>query len=140
MRLNMLNIFYDIYIMLDILAKFNLKIQMVVDDYGELNKLELTANHGYTKTVDFDFEKLIDLTSEGILELFDLTILIEIAFDKLNIQNDINKQKLTEFTLKSGNQFVSGYSHQIITIPQNSRIINNTPEKDPYSVISLKYL
>jgi hypothetical protein len=132
--------------MLDILAKFKLKIQMTNDECGDVNKLELTANDGYTitysKIVDFDFKNLLNLSSEDILEIFDLTILIEIEDCTINIQNDRNMdcQKRTMFTLKDGKKHISKYYHQVITIPQNERIINNTPSSDAYSVITLTYL
>jgi hypothetical protein len=133
--------------MLDILAKFDLKIQMVNDEYGELNKLELnnknTGINLYSKTVDFDFKNLMDLTSEDILEIFDLTILIEIENYEIHpqcVKDDIDYKKRSQFTLKDGDKYVSTYYHQVITIPQNSRIINNTPSEDGYSIITLTYL
>jgi hypothetical protein len=133
--------------MLDILAKFDLEIQMVNDECGELNKLELnnknTGINLYSKTVDFDFKKIMDLTSEDILELFDLTILIEIEDYKRHpqcIKDDIDYKKRSNFILKDGDKYVSTYYHQVITIPQNSRIINNTPSEDGYSIITLTYL
>jgi hypothetical protein len=134
--------------MLDILAKFDLKIQMVNDECGELNKLELNNKRScdsnfYSKTVDFDFKNLMDLTSEDILKLFDLTILIEIENYERHpqcVKDDIDYKKRSQFTLKDGNKYVSTYYHQVITIPQNSRIINNTPSEDGYSIITLTYL
>lgn len=133
--------------MLDILAKFDLEIQMVNDECGELNKLELndkkTGMSKYSKTVDFDFEKIVDLTSEDILELFDLTILIEIEDYERHpqcVKDDIDYKKRSHFILKDGEKYVSAYYHQVITIPQNSRIINNTPSEDGYSIITLTYL
>jgi hypothetical protein len=124
--------------MLDILAKFDLKIEMVTGEFEELNKLELRYEQKYSKTVDYDFKKLINLTSEDILELFGLVILIEPS--RMGRYSDDEYDKSTRFILKDGDVCVSSYVHPVIVIPDSNRIINNTPEKDPYSVISLTYL
>jgi len=127
--------------MLDILTKFELKIQMMAGDFEELNKLELRKGI-YSKTVDYDFKKLIDLTSEDILELFDLVIVIEPdrGMSPPCLEDNVDYKKRSKFLLKDGDKYVSTYYHQVIVIPDTNRIINNTPEKDPYSVISIAYL
>jgi hypothetical protein len=126
--------------MLDILNKFNLKIQMVDDADGKFNRLNLKTD-GYTKTVDFDVKKLHTLTSEKILELFNLYIVIK-PDDRIHsppYDTDPEYLKRSKINLETETEVIGHYYLQIIVIPNNPRIVNNTPPADPERTIKLTY-